>query len=283
MTVCPLCNRPSQFAFEKYGYPIHDCNDCGHRFCGIDLTVEHVNRVYNDNYFLEGGAGYKDYTAEAGLLIGHGEFYGNIMKQYTQPGTVLDIGAAAGFILQGLHNTGWTGDGIEPNQTMVAYGREEFGLNLTTGSFEDFAPAKTYDLVNMIQVVAHFYDFNRAMQTAYNALNPDGYLLIETWDFHSWIARLLGENWHEYSPPGVVHWFSEETLTDQLEKRGYRHIASGKPKKYLKSGHAKSLLEYTLAKRTLGRFLIPPMNLIPDNITIPYPTFDLFWSLYQKK
>lgn len=283
MTRCPLCNQPSKLAFEKEGYPIHDCIGCGHRFCGIDLNADHVDHVYNDDYFLEGGAGYKDYTEEASLLIRRGEFYGNIMNHYIKPGTVLDIGAAAGFILQGLHNTGWTGDGIEPNQTMVEYGRETFGLNLTVGSFEDFAPAKSYDLVNMTQVIAHFYDFNRAMQIAYDALNSDGYLLIETWDFQSWIARLFGTNWHEYSPPGVVHWFSEKTLTDQLQKHGYQHIASGKPKKYIKSGHAKSLLEYKLAKRTIGRLVMPMMNLIPDNITLPYPAFDLFWSLYQKR
>lgn len=280
--LCPLCNSPSQFVFEKYGYPIQDCETCSHRFAGIDLSVQHVNHVYGDDYFTGGGAGYSDYMAEASLLTQHGEYYGKLVNKFMQPGTVLDVGAAAGFILQGLHNTGWTGDGVEPNETMVKYGRETLGLNLFASSFEDYSPTNTYDLVTMIQVVAHFYDFNRAMEIARDMLRPDGYLMIETWDVASLPARLLGESWHEYSPPSVVHWFSEATLTAQLEQHGYRFVNSGKPAKYIKSGHIQSLLGYKLSSSTFGKLLVPPMNLIPDNITLPYPTFDLFWALYQK-
>lgn len=280
---CPLCNSHSRFVFEKYDYPIQDCENCGHRFAGIDLSIEHVRHVYGDDYFTEGGAGYSDYTGEASLLIQHGEYYGTLLKKFVQPGTVLDVGAAAGFILKGLQNMGWTGDGVEPNETMVDYGRDELGLNLFASSFEDYSPSGTYDVVSMIQVVAHFYDFNRAMEVAREMLRPDGYLLIETWDVASLPARLLGQSWHEYSPPSVVHWFSEQTLTAQLEQRGYRYISSGKPAKYIKSGHVKSLLGYKLSSNALGKLLVPPMKLIPDNITLPYPTFDLFWALYQKE
>lgn len=284
MTInCPLCNQASQPAFEKDGYPIQDCIACGHRFAGIDLSQDHVTKVYGDDYFTGGGAGYDDYTTESDLLIAHGEYYGNLINQYTTAGTVLDVGSAAGFILQGLTNTGWSGSGIEPNQSMAQYARDTMGLDVQVGSFEDTDVQDKVDLVTMIQVAAHFYDFNKAVDTAYKVLKPNGYLLIETWDFKSAFARMFGTNWHEYSPPSVVHWFSESTLTAHLAQRGYEKITTSKPSKYIKTGHAKSLLEYKLASSKLGQLLYQPLRLIPDDIKVPYPSFDLFWALYQRQ
>ena len=64
-----------------------------------------------------------------------------------------------------------------------------------------------YDAVSMIQVLPHFIDPKRAMAVVTKVLKPGGLLLIETWNRDSWTARLFGKNWHEYSPPSVLHWF----------------------------------------------------------------------------
>jgi len=78
-----------------------------------------VARIYDDDYFQGGKAGYPDYLAEADLLRCHGRWYGRLLAKYMQPGRVLDIGAAAGFILQGFQDCGWKGNGVEPNQRMA--------------------------------------------------------------------------------------------------------------------------------------------------------------------
>ena len=57
------------------------------------------------------------------MLIKRGEYYPNKMDKFMSPGQVLDIGAAAGFILKGVENKGWLGTGIEPNNSMVEYGK----------------------------------------------------------------------------------------------------------------------------------------------------------------
>ncbi|MCB0106094.1 MAG: class I SAM-dependent methyltransferase [Caldilineaceae bacterium] len=249
-------------------------------------TADHVDRIYGDHYFAGGGDGYPDYLAEAELLTAHGERYGVLLAHYMAPGTVLDVGAAAGFLLQGLQRRGWHGVGLEPNGRMVAHGREQLGLDMLLGDLEHFAAEQRrvqFDLVTMIQVIGHFHDINRALSQAATLTKVGGYWLIESWDRASWPARLLGPHWHEYSPPSVLHWFARTDLVQLAAKHGFRLVAQGRPQKWLNAAHAKSLLRYKFAELSGYALLNGLLRLVPDNLALPYPTFDLFWVLLQKQ
>jgi hypothetical protein len=198
------------------------------------------------------------------------------------PGTVLDVGAAAGYILKGLHQCKWEGLGLEPNATVAAHARDQLGLQVTVGTLEDYRSDHTFKLVSMIQVIAHFYDIRQALKAAAQLTEPNGFWLIETWNRNSLVAKLLGQAWHEYSPPSVLHWFSPGTLNRFVQQFGFREIARGRPPKQLKGAHAKSLLKYKLGTSRPGQLASRLLDLVPDNLIIPYPNFDLFWGLYQK-
>ncbi len=161
---------------------------------------------------------------------------------------------------------------------MVRHAREVLGLDATAATLEDFHSNETYDLVSMVQVIAHFYDIRKAFTLAAQYTRPGGYLLVETWNKDSFVARGLGQNWHEYSPPSVLHWWAPDSLRRFVGQFGYQQVAQGRPEKWLNGAHAKALVQYKLEKSPLRVML----NLIPDNLPIPYPTFDLFWALYRK-
>lgn len=254
-----------------------DCQACGHRFANVLGGEEHIDKVYSDSYFTEGNAGYSGYTLDKDLLIKRGRKYAQILQKHVpDKGRLLDVGAAAGFILKGFTEEGWDGIGLEPNQTMASYGIEELGLDMRTGTLESTVLNERFDLITMAQVVAHFYDPISAFENACSLLKPKGYLFIETWDRDSFSARLFGKHWHEYSPPSVLHWFSRDSLSDILAKIGFEEVAKGRMVKRLSGRHIRSLLSYRLGTEKLFR-------LIPDRITLPYPSEDLFWALYRKK
>ncbi|MBW8879076.1 MAG: methyltransferase domain-containing protein, partial [Acidobacteria bacterium] len=140
-----------------------------------------------------------------------------------------------------------------------------------------------FDVVTMIQVVAHFPDLRKALQVASEITCRDGFWLIETWNRNSWVARIFGRHWHEYSPPSVVHWFTPTTLRHLVEPFGFREIGSGRPSKWLNGAHAISLLQYKLGGSIPGRLLAGAGKLIPQNIPLPYLAGDLFWMLFQKQ
>ena len=274
---CPLCQSGSRPAFETKGYRILDCSECGHRFADIEPDESHLAEVYDDSYFQGGGAGYSDYSIEADLLRRRGAMYARkIAKLEKDRGRVLDVGAAAGYVLQGFIDEGWEGVGLEPNTAMAEEGRQRLGLDIRQGSLEKFETSETFDLISMIQVVAHFYDPRSAFENASALLKANGLLLIETWNRDSVFARLFGKNWHEYSPPSVLHYFSRHGLTAFLEDLGFERITSGRPSKKISGEHARSLLRYRLGDSFL-------LKIIPGKINFPYPSEDLFWALYRKK
>lgn len=276
MMNCPLCQSESEFAFTAKGFRVLDCAECSHRFADISADENHVAEIYDDSYFNGGGAGYSDYSAESEMLIKRGRMYAEKIEKFSgKKGKLLDVGAAAGFILQGFIDAGWSGIGLEPNAEIAKTGREKFGLNIRQGSLESFETDEKFDLVSLIQVAAHFYEPRKAFENAGDLLNENGFLLIETWNRESFSAKIFGKNWHEYSPPSVLQWFSLNGLTNFLKDFGFEKISSGRPSKKISGKHAKSLLKYRVGDNFL-------LKLIPDGINFPYPSEDLFWALYQK-
>jgi SAM-dependent methyltransferase len=278
--ICPLCSSDSREIFAAKGFPVRDCAACRHRFAEVSTNGSHVAEIYDDSYFNGGGAGYSDYLAEGEMLRRRGRDYAQILSKYAdvEAGKLLDVGAAAGFILQGFCDAGWRGTGIEPNASMARAGSEKFGLEIFEGDFENFKSAEKFDAVSMIQVAAHFHNPRRSFANAFELLKPGGVLLVETWNYRSLTARIFGKNWHEYSPPSVLHWFSPETLSGFLREIGFEKLAQGRPSKKISGEHARSLLRYRLGNK-FDSFL----KLIPAKINFPYPAEDLFWALYRKQ
>ena len=280
---CPVCQSATAEAFSKDGYALRRCTECPHWFAPLaESGAAHAAQVYGDEYFTGGGAGYADYLAEAALLRAHGRRYGALLKRHAPVGTLLDVGAAAGFVAQGLRDEGWSVNGLEPNPRMAAHAREQLGLAIETGTLETVDGDKQYSVLTLVQVVAHFYDLRQAFAKAAQVTQSGGYWLIETWRRDSWTARVVGQNWHEYSPPSVLHWFTPESLRRLCGQFGMAFVAQGRPVKRLAVGHAKSLLRHKLGDSPAARAILAPLSLASDDRTLPYPAEDLFWALFRK-
>ena len=279
---CPICLGTCAPAFDIGAYVVMACTDCGHRFVGGEPSRDHLDQIYGDNYFFGGGDGYPDYMAEADLLIEHGRRFAEIVAPHAAPGRMLDVGAAAGFLLEGFVEAGWKGSGIEPNQRMAELGRERRGLDVRQGDLETFDTDTPFDLVTMIQVLGHFHDLPAAFRTVDRITAPGGLCLVDYWNRDSRVARLMGHGWHEYSPPSVRHWFGPRDLDLAFSNIGFAPVARGQPRKYLKGAHLKSLAGHKLRASPLTRPLAPLLHVIPDAMRLRYPAFDLAWVLYRK-
>ena len=281
---CTICNcNHTEVKFLKNGYHILHCIDCNHLFTGYQPTQKEVQNIYSDDYFFKGGAGYNDYTLEKGMLIKRGEYYADKMSKFMNPGKVLDIGSAAGFLLKGFENKNWKGTGIEPNHTMVDYGKLNLKLNLLKGTIETIELKDKFDLIILIQVAAHIYDLDSSMNRIMGFLNPGGHVLIETWDKDSLTSKLFGKYWHEYSPPSTLNYFSKKTLKLFMNQHEFSFIDQGIPRKSIHSRHAKSLISHILSESKGFKWITGITRLIPDNMIIPYPSEDLFWALFKKR
>jgi SAM-dependent methyltransferase len=233
--------------------------------------------TYGEEYFFGAGAGYENYLEESDLLIARGEKYASLLTEFTEPGSILDVGSAAGFLLRGMINAGWHGLGIEPNLPLSTYARDVLHVESTCDSFETFESSHTFDAISMIQVISHFIDPARTIAKAAELLSPQGLLLIETWNRSSWTARLLGRRWHEYSPPSVLHWFTKARLTTLICDAGFEIVARGRPARWIQVGHAKSLVQFKY-----GSYAAAALCWLPTKLRIPYLGDDLIWILARK-
>jgi SAM-dependent methyltransferase len=271
------------FVFEKNGYKIFECRDCHAQFCELNETeAAYLEKVYSDAYFTEGKDGYPDYLEEKDILINHGRWYANMMKRYISPGAMLDVGAAAGFLMQGFRENGWNCIGLEPNLHMTEYGRQKLGLHMVQGDIEHFKVSDKYDLILMVQVIGHIFDLNQALHNTSQLINQDGILLVESWDRGSAAAKFWGRKWHEYSPPSVINYYTKKSLHKIMERHGFRLLKTGRPKKQISLKHALSLAskEYKIfsSLKTLTDKIFKKKD-----IYLIYPPVDLFYAIYQKQ
>lgn len=280
---CVICNGRTEKVFSVEKYEVVQCIDCTHRMLNIDYLELDIENIYSDVYFFGGKGGYPNYFEEEDILTEGGRYYAKKLGKYMErPGSVLDVGAAAGFILKGLTEFGWEGYGVELNDMMARYARDQFGLKVETSSIESFRTDRQFNVICFIQIIAHLSNPNKVIQTSMNMLSEGGFILIETWNYRSLTARLFGKCWHEYSPPSVLHWFSRDSLNRMMGQFAFELIASGHPKKYLSWNHAKTVMSGRLDNHALFRALKMLFSLVPDNIRVPYPAEDLLWFLFKR-
>ncbi len=282
--VCPVCSSLElRLKYQINSYEILLCDLCGHEFTRAALNENLAEDIFSDDYFNKGKNGYPDYTLQKDILINRGEFYARMAEQYIQGGKMLDVGAAAGFIMKGFENRGWEVEGIELNRSMAEYGQTHLGLKIYQGSAEQVEICNKYDLVIMIQIIAHLFDVRRSMGNIRDRVTDNGYILIETVNKDSFTARVFGKSWHAYSPPSTMNYFSKKTLDIFLRDYGFRKIREGRLRKILHGTHAKEIIKHKALTSDKLKYLTIIEKMIPSNIRIVYPLDDIFWSLYQKE
>nr|BCX01633.1 MAG: hypothetical protein KatS3mg041_1679 [Bacteroidota bacterium] len=279
---CTACESDRmRFWTSIEGYALRECPECGYAELCEPGDPEQIRHIYNEAYFTEGGVGYPGYLDLGPALRATGRWYASRLLRYTNPGWVLDIGSAAGFILWGFREQGWQAVGLEPNAQMAAYGRQQLGLDIRRGEIERFEPDRLYEATLWVQVLAHVQDLNQALDRALRATRPGGLWLVETWDRASWLARLMGKRWHNYAPPSVRRWFTPKSLIALLRRRGLELLELGRPPKRTIGRHIRASLLYQARRWPYSRIWRALARCIPDRMVLPYPGRDLFYAVFR--
>jgi SAM-dependent methyltransferase len=136
---------------------------------------------------------------------------------------LLEVGCAAGFLLDEARSLGWEVHGIDASRDMRAAARRS-GLAVAEDVDDDGVDPGSVDLLILNQVLEHVADPPALLARLAPLVRRGGVVSIETWDSASLFARLMGGRWQQASPPSVLWLFTRRDLRILLRRHGFRPL-----------------------------------------------------------
>jgi 2-polyprenyl-3-methyl-5-hydroxy-6-metoxy-1,4-benzoquinol methylase len=286
---CDNCgSNQSQFMFQGpdrlYGLPglftLVRCRDCGWIRQNPRLTKTELNGYYPVNYVPYA----KAIDDEANLLRRLSRRYGILkrcrsVESFAPKGRLLEVGCGTGNFLNEMHRRGWPVVGIEPNKYASHYVRDRFGLDVFTGTLEEFDPQpESFDVICAWDVVEHVPEPAKDILRMRHALKRNGLLVLSMPNLASFDRILFGEAWLGWDLPRHLYLFPNKLFDRFIESNGMQIIdRQGVPGSY---DHFLASLRLFLndrfaTKMHLINWIIPLFQQFPVRIGVA----PLFWLI----
>lgn len=283
---CAACGAAgAQVHFEKAGTAILRCGDCELLFCPDEPTTEQAAELYGEEYFFGGTGEYADYLAEE---PSHREYGRRVLRRMGDfgltAGALFDVGCATGFFLDEARKQGWRVAGCDVSPYAGKLARERLGLDVQVGNFLDLpAPSRPYDVVSLLNVLPHIAQPAQVEQKLRTMVRPGGHVLIETWNSESWVARALGEAWHQLDPRYVPYYFGRRSLVRLFNEEHWTMRAFQPVLRWISLRRGLDVL----ARKSAPEWLAPGLRRLANSrlgdTNLPYGLGDLVFVVLQRR
>ncbi|HET6796325.1 MAG TPA: class I SAM-dependent methyltransferase [Gemmatimonadales bacterium] len=223
---CFICgSRDSVPAFRpdvrRWGYGgeflLRRCSGCGLVFNAPRLPPDELNRLYGPNYYFFHRSAHREMA--------------RIQQAYLRTmahlpvarGSLLEVGSAKGYLLALLQDLGWDVSGVELAESAAAYSRQQFGLEIFSGTLEEFRDrdARKFDVVLALDVIEHVPDQPSFWQALHDLTHPGSWLIIDTPNVGGRNVPIVGDRWRGFNP-FHIYLFDAETLQRSVTQAGFQ-------------------------------------------------------------
>jgi len=231
---CGASDAARQFT-RADGLRVVECAQCGLAFLNPRPRSELIRLLYGEDYFTgasadRGEGGLRPGGAVASPAGGRPRVLDVICETFggVRDKDVLEVGCASGHLLRVLAADGARAKGIELSEYAAALARRD-GLDVTTGSIEDFARVRhgCADILVALEVIEHVSSPRSFLQQAFRLLRPGGVLLVSTPNYAC--SRRFGERWLGFNASFEhIYFFSADVLQRLAQSTGFslRHLES---------------------------------------------------------
>jgi len=212
-------------------FPVVECVQCGWLRQNPRPIATDLVQYYPDDY----NAYAKAIEDERGFWNRWDRRYGMIkrcrsVERWVGKGRVLEVGCGTGIFLNEMRRRGWSVVGVEPNLYASNYARTRFGMEIFTGTLEEFsAPPESFDVIALWNVLEHLPTPAQDMRRMARALKKDGLLVMGIPNLESLDRRLFKECWRGWELPRHLYFFSRSGLETFLNQQGLKIIATRCP------------------------------------------------------
>lgn len=160
------------------------------------------------------------------------------IQRFTSSGTLVDIGAGVGLLVDEANNAGFDAVGFEPSSVAVAAAKKSFGVNLINGifsnkKFQRWIPGQArndkntdFDIVVINHVLEHIEDPKQFLAYVAERIKDDGFLCIGVPNFGSFMAQLKKGRWQSLIPDQHRWHFTLTALDTLVTSYGFLRVGA---------------------------------------------------------
>ncbi len=247
-TACPVCANPPLAYLALMERSIVRCPTCDLRWVDPLPSLDAIRRAER-KAFVEGLL-----PETRGMFLKHGKNFSedflvrayrdNLRKlsEYSPGKTLLDVGVGTGLYLHLAQEAGWTPGGVDLAPEAAETARREFGLEITTGDFNEAPLSRKMDVITMWDVLEHVCDPLAFARRAYETLAPEGILFVALPNCHNLLFRLVDaaaqrgmarSTAEKLYVPNHLFYFSPGSLARLLSSAGFEILRVEGARPYL--------------------------------------------------
>jgi 2-polyprenyl-6-hydroxyphenyl methylase/3-demethylubiquinone-9 3-methyltransferase len=147
-----------------------------------------------------------------------------INKSAKNRGSLLEIGAGSGGLLEALKHRFDRIHGVEPCKKYCRFAKERYGLALENIGYEDVSEKCKYDVILALDVIEHVVSVRHFADKVFQLLADDGIAIISTPTKNSLAVRLLGKRWWHIRPPHL-YYLDNRSFRVLMDTAGFQIIA----------------------------------------------------------
>jgi len=177
----------------------------------------------------------KEYEATRKERLLQAERIVAVIKAHKAGGSLIDIGAGSGILVEAALAAGYDTSGYEPSRWLQQEAVNK-GLPVIQGVFDGTAVSGKADVISIIDVIEHVEDPYMLLAQARSAMHEEGVLVLTTPDVNSLCARLLGHRWWHYRIAHITY-FNKRTLSLLLDQAGFEIVRTLRPSWYFSADY----------------------------------------------
>ncbi len=147
------------------------------------------------------------------------------IPQFKTNGLALDIGCSHGEFLEELKNLGWLVFGIEMDEKVANYAKNERGLEVVNKRIDDFDfENKKFDVITMRMVLEHLYNPFEILNKIGQQQKPKAELIFSVPYFWGIEFMIFKKYTYALQLPHHTFFFKKSIIKKYLKKLGYYKI-----------------------------------------------------------
>jgi SAM-dependent methyltransferase len=223
---CIFCDTHSDHVLIKEnGYNGRKCAGCGLIYVSPRPSIAEIKDLYgHDLANISAESHIRDEFAKRLYAKNNLE----LIRKFVRRGTLLEIGAGAGYFLDEARRSGFDVAGIELNSAQVDFMRSKMQLRVEDRPLhpQSFG-AEKFDVVYHCDVISHFFDPVAEFHKIHDKLRDGGFMIFETGNGGDIEDRYLSQI-GTFQYPDHLFFFSDKNLTTLLETTGFKLIGTFK-------------------------------------------------------